>query len=128
MKLLVDAQLPVRLARHLAAAGHDVVHTMDLPDGNRTPDGEIARRADAEGRVVVSKDRDFRDGHLLRGSPVRLLVVATGNITNDELLGLFTTHLGSIVEAFDESSFVELGPDNLVIHRDRASPLREPEK
>ena len=86
MKLLVDAQLPARLARHLAAAGHDVLHTTDLPDGNRTPDGEIARRADAEGRLVVSKDRDFREGHLLHGSPVRLLVVATGNISNDDVL------------------------------------------
>ena len=122
MKLLVDAQLPARLARHLAAAGHDVLHTTDLPDGNRTPDGEIARRADAEGRLVVSKDRDFREGHLLHGSPVRLLVVATGNITNDDLLALFTTHLVAIVDAFGESSFVELGPDNLVIHRDRPSP------
>ncbi|MBK5221607.1 MAG: DUF5615 family PIN-like protein [Acidimicrobiia bacterium] len=126
MKLLVDAQLPARLARHLAAAGHDVVHTVDLPGGNRTPDEEIARRADAEDRIVVSKDRDFRDGHLLRGSPVRLLIVATGNITNDGLLDLLTTHLDAIVDAFGQSSFVELGPDNLVIHRDRPSPARPP--
>jgi predicted nuclease of predicted toxin-antitoxin system len=63
----------------------------DLPDGNRTSDAEIARLADAESRVVVSKDRDFRDGHLLRGTPARLLVVATGNISNDDLLGLFMT-------------------------------------
>lgn len=122
MKLLVDAQLPVRLARHLVAAGHDVLHTMDLPDGNRTSDAEIARLADAESRVVVSKDRDFRDGHLLRGTPARLLVVATGNISNDDLLGLFTTFLDSIIAAFDESSFVELGPDRLVIHRDHQPP------
>lgn len=128
MKLLVDAQLSARLARHLAAAGHDVLHTTDLPDGNRTPDAEITRRADADGRVVVSKDRDFRDGHLLRGTPARLLVVATGNITNDDLLGLFTTYLDSIVDAFDQSSFVELGPDNLVIHRDRTPPSPKPEK
>ena len=63
MRFLVDAQLPVRLARHLEAAGHDAVHTSDLPEANRTTDGEIARLADAEDRVVVTKDRDFRDGH-----------------------------------------------------------------
>lgn len=57
MNLLVDAQLPLRLARHLAAAGHDVLHTSDLPEGNRTTDAEVSRRADAEDRVVVSKDR-----------------------------------------------------------------------
>ena len=31
-----------------------------------------------DGRVVASKDRDFRDSHLLGPSPRRLLVVATG--------------------------------------------------
>lgn len=122
MKLLVDAQLPARLARHLAAAGHDVLHTSDLPHGNRTSDVEIARLADAEDRVVVSKDRDFRDGHLLRGTPARLLVVATGNISNDDLLGLFMTYVDSIVAAFDGSAFVELGPESLVIHRDHQPP------
>ena len=67
------------------------MHTIELPDGNRSTDREIAQVADAEGRVVVSKDRDFRDGHLLARSPHRLLVVATGNITNDALLSLVET-------------------------------------
>ncbi len=47
MKFLVDAQLPVRLARFLISAGHDVLHTTDLPDGNRTTDGRIAALAAA---------------------------------------------------------------------------------
>lgn len=127
MKLLVDAQLPVRLVRQLVEAGHDVVHTAELPGGNRTPDLEIASRADAEGRVVVSKDRDFRDGHLLRGSPARLLVVATGNISNDDLLDLFAAHLDAIIDAFASSSFVELGPDSLVVHADRPSSPHPPD-
>jgi predicted nuclease of predicted toxin-antitoxin system len=37
----VDAQLPRRLARLLAAANHDAVHTLDLPLRNLTPDDEI---------------------------------------------------------------------------------------
>ena len=37
MKFIVDAQLPRRLVNELAAAGHEVVHTLDLPLGNRTP-------------------------------------------------------------------------------------------
>jgi predicted nuclease of predicted toxin-antitoxin system len=89
VKFLVDAQLPVRLARFRAGAGHDVVHTSELPEGNRTTDARIAQVADGEGRVVVTKDRDFRDGHLLSGSPRRLLIVATGNITNTVLLSLY---------------------------------------
>jgi hypothetical protein len=42
---------------------------------------------------VVTKDQDFRDGHLLARSPRQLLVVATGNVTNDALLSLFELHL-----------------------------------
>ena len=103
----------------LADAGHDVVHTSALPDQHRTSDAEIARIADAEDRVVVSKDRDFRDSHLLSSSPRRLLVVATGNITNDALLALFAEHLDTVVDALDEASFVELGHDRLVVHDDR---------
>lgn len=93
MKFLVDAQLPARLARFLSSSGHDALHTLELPDGNRTTDARIAEVADGSNRVVVTKDRDFRDSHLLTRSPRRLLVVATGNITNDALLALFAKHL-----------------------------------
>ena len=119
MRFLVDAQLPVRLAGFLQQAGHDAVHTSALPTGNRTTDTRITRIADGESRVVVTKDRDFRDGHLLSGSPRRLLVVATGNITNTELLALFQDNLDTIVDSFGEADFVELGPHTLVIHQRR---------
>jgi predicted nuclease of predicted toxin-antitoxin system len=64
VKFLVDAQLPARLARLLSDHGHDALHRRDMPRGNRSADAEIAAVADAEDRVVVSKDRDFRDTHL----------------------------------------------------------------
>ena len=38
VKFLVDAQLPLRLAEHLRSAGHDVLHTSELPLANKTPD------------------------------------------------------------------------------------------
>ena len=60
-----------------------------------------------------------RDSHLLTGSPRRLLVVATGNITNNALLGLFESYVEAIVAAFDECDYVELGPRALVVHRRR---------
>lgn len=41
---------------------------------------------DQDARVVVTNDADFRHSHLLTGSPARLLVVATGNIGNDDLV------------------------------------------
>jgi len=118
VKFLVDAQLRVRVARLLREGGHDALHTSQLPDENRSPDADIARIADAEDRVVISKDRDFRDSHLLRRSPQRLLVVATGNIANDELLSLFAEHLAAIVAALGGAPLVELRADVLAIHGD----------
>jgi predicted nuclease of predicted toxin-antitoxin system len=119
VRFLIDAQLPARLAEFLNRAGHDAVHTIGLPDGNRSTDSQIAQRADIDGRVVVTKDQDFRDGHLLARSPRQLLVVASGNITNDALLSLFELHLDAIVSALDEAEFVELSQDALALGRRR---------
>ncbi len=119
MKFLIDAQLPARLAGLLSAAGHAAVHTSQLPDGNRTTDTSLAAVADAEDRFVVTKDRDFRDSHLLRRSPRRVLVVATGNISNRDLLALFTDNLDALVSALGEAKFVELSSTGLIVHDDR---------
>ena len=89
MNFLVDAQLPNRLARWLHAEGHEVIHTRDLPEGNRTTDAVINEISLREQRVVVTKDEDFVDLFLLRRQPYKLLLVATGNISNRELEQLF---------------------------------------
>jgi predicted nuclease of predicted toxin-antitoxin system len=41
VKFLVDAQLPIRLARLLQMSGYDVIHTRDLPGQNATTDDDI---------------------------------------------------------------------------------------
>lgn len=45
MKFLVDAQLPRRFANWLNEAGHDALHTLDLPKKNRTSDNDLVARA-----------------------------------------------------------------------------------
>lgn len=119
MRFLVDAQLPRRLANALTDLGHDALHTLDLPDRNATRDREVAAVADRDDRIVVTKDNDFRDSHLLRGRPRRLLHVTTGNITNAALMELVRRHLGEIERAFERSRYVELTADSLVVHADR---------
>jgi predicted nuclease of predicted toxin-antitoxin system len=93
------------------------LHRIGLPDGNRSTASQIAQHADTENRVVVTKDQDFRDGNLLGRSPRKLLVVATGNITNDALLSLFELHLDAIISALGEADFVELTQDALALGR-----------
>jgi predicted nuclease of predicted toxin-antitoxin system len=66
--------------------------------------------------VVVTKDRDFRNPHLLRQAPKRLLLVLTGNTSNSELLAIVGSNLGGIVAALEEVAFVELTPTRLIVH------------
>jgi predicted nuclease of predicted toxin-antitoxin system len=115
MKFLVDAQLPRRMAAWLAAAGCDAIHTLDLPDANRTTDEQIHAIADREQRVVVTKDSDFVDSHVLLGQPARLLLVSVGNISNRELEGLVVPLIPDIVREFQSHSFLELGRAGIVI-------------
>lgn len=116
MKFLVDAQLPRRLAHFLASVGHDTVHTRDLAAGNASTDDQVIAVADAQGRVVITKDRDFRSGHLLNNRPQKLLIIATGNSSNAVLLRLFETHLDAAINALGHADFVELRADFLVVH------------
>jgi predicted nuclease of predicted toxin-antitoxin system len=114
VKFLVDAQLPARLARSLTRRGHDATHTSELADGNRSADEVIATVADAEQRVVVTKDADFRSSHLVRRTPRRLLVVAVGNMSNNDLLAVFDRHLDHVVAAFSAADHVEVRETEIV--------------
>jgi predicted nuclease of predicted toxin-antitoxin system len=116
MRFLVDAQLPRRLAVRLAEAGHDALHTLDLAEGNRALDAELVRLADAEGRVLITKDADFVHSFHLNGRPRKLLLVSTGNIANSDLERLLLPQLPVIVAAYSAASFVELTRTSLIVH------------
>ena len=61
MRMVIDAQLPARLAHHLRRRGLEVLHTSDLPLGNRTTDEELKRLSLTQAYVIVTKDGDFVD-------------------------------------------------------------------
>jgi predicted nuclease of predicted toxin-antitoxin system len=115
VRFLVDAQLPRRVGGWLAAAGCDAVHTLDLPDGNRTTDQQVIELADREQRAVVTKDADFVDSHVLHARPAKLLLVSTGNISNRDLEALMVPLIPHIVREFQAHSFLELGRPGIVI-------------
>ena len=116
MRCLVDAQLPRRLAHQLRTAGYDAVHTLDLPEGNRTTDEAINSYAVQDARVVVTKDADFVNSFLLFRRPPKLLLVSVGNISNRELEALFAKHLTLISTSFRANDFVELTRSALIVH------------
>lgn len=123
MKFLVDAHLPLAICRILEAAGHDVVHTRDLPAGNATTDAEINRISTVQRRIVVSKDADFFYSHTLHGRPWKLILVRTGNLNRTALIAIFERHLRSIEAALADNTLIELDR-----FRIQAAPKRRRQK
>jgi predicted nuclease of predicted toxin-antitoxin system len=116
MKFLVDAHLPRRLIYRLRDAGHDALHTQDLPSGNRTTDGEINAISIREQRAVVTKDADFVHSFTLAHQPYKLLLISTSNIRNAELESRLLAQLPSIAAAFSTHDYLELTRFALIIH------------
>ncbi len=116
MKFLIDAQLPRGLAASLRQAGLEAIHTLDLPEGNRTTDRAINELSSKEQYVVVTKDSDFVGSFFLSGEPWKLLLVSTGNIGNDELDTLFMSSMERVVQGFDVFDFIEIGRTTMIFH------------
>jgi len=57
VRLLVDENVPLEAVRALRAAGHDVYSATESAAGQA--DDVLLERANAEGRVVITFDRDF---------------------------------------------------------------------
>src|SRR5262245_50645009 len=67
MNVLLDTCVWGGAADELRAAGHDVVWTGDLPAD--PGDDQILAQAHAEGRVLVTCDKDFGHLAIVRGLP-----------------------------------------------------------
>ena len=80
----MDNQLPLALARYLAARGLAVEHVRDLGMGSAS-DVDIADHARRQDLVVISKDEDFVILSNLHGSP-RVIWIRLGNCRNAALL------------------------------------------
>jgi hypothetical protein len=117
VRFLVDAQLPLRFARLLAREGHDTLHTFNLPDGKRTPDRDVVLPADTDGRIVVTKDRDSREGHLLSGLLGGCWSSPPGTHRTTHCWNRSKRTWMSSSRHSGEADFVEIGPQALIVHR-----------
>ena len=118
MRFLVDANLPVKLAKTIGRMGHTVVHTDDLPNKERTSDKEIKAISTDQNLVVISKDTDFFDSHLIQGIPSKFLLVSTGNITNKELFNLFI-NFENIVTLFETYDLIGIDNQQILVYENK---------
>ncbi|WMN11495.1 DUF5615 family PIN-like protein [Marivirga salinae] len=117
MKLIVDAQLPVKLCEILNQIGLESIHVDELPKGDETPDLEITEFADRENLIVVTKDFDFYHSNMTLGKPKKLFLITTGNLKNKQLFDLFRNNSLIIKNALERSSFIELSNDGITEHK-----------
>jgi predicted nuclease of predicted toxin-antitoxin system len=117
LRVLLDAQLSVRLFEVLSGLGFDVIHTSSLANKNRSTDSEILGVCEKDKRILFSKDRDFVDSFIVRNKPEKFLWINTGNISNGKLIYIFQKHHQAIKDLFELHFFVELTNEDLIIHQ-----------
>lgn len=116
MKFIVDAQLPKSLSDLLNQKGYDSVHTLDLPNKNKTKDSQIAKLANEEGRIVISKDVDFLESFMVKSEPRKLIIVKTGNILNRHLIKIFEENLEILIQMISRSDLIEVSRTEIAEH------------
>jgi predicted nuclease of predicted toxin-antitoxin system len=64
----------------------------------------------------MTKDHDFLESRMLKGTPKKLCIVRLGNVDNDALIALVTKHKLTLETALQQPGCVEFGRDFLVVH------------
>ncbi|MCB0581315.1 MAG: DUF5615 family PIN-like protein [Phaeodactylibacter sp.] len=108
----MPSQLPRKLSNKLDELGADSIHVSHYLAGHLFDDVEIKEIAIEQDRIIVSKDIDFHNHFVLKGSPPRILLLKVGNISNKDLLNFIDRHYPEI------SSFFEQGSNMIVMDRE----------
>ena len=99
MKFLIDNQLPKALAEHLSKRGHDCQHVLDAGLA-QAPDMAVCRYAEAQERILITKDEDFLYLASRPKSAMRLVWVRLGNCRKTALLAAFDRFWPTIESCF----------------------------
>ena len=117
MKFVVDEQLPQKLATWFVAKGYDAIHADTIPHtAGRLTDVAICKFADANARVVITKDEDFWQRYLMVKEPQKLIYVTTGNIKNTDLLQLFENNIHLLLRHITHHNVIELNQKGMIAH------------
>jgi predicted nuclease of predicted toxin-antitoxin system len=98
VRFLLDQDVYALTARFLRELGHDVVTAAELGLA-RAPDTALLARAGQEGRLFVTRDKDFGGlvfvGHLGKGVIFLRIGPSTIQATHAELKSILQTHTES---------------------------------
>lgn len=110
MKLLFDENLAPRLARDLAdlyPGSEHVAHLLNAAAADRT----VWNAARAGEFVLVTKDQDFQQLSVLRGTPPKVIWIRLGNCATADIQRLLRVREEDIRRFLEheEASFLALG-------------------
>jgi len=89
VKFIVDNQLPSALAEFLRDRGFDCQHVLESGLGDAR-DSDICRHAEAQGRIIISKDEGFIYLAKQRHPKIKVIWVRLGNCRTSVLLAAFS--------------------------------------
>lgn len=105
MRCIVDAQLPLALARWLATRGHQTEHVKDH-DMIGASDSAIWAYAVAHGATVITKDADFAQRRInVKLGPAKIWI-RLPNSRRQDLLVWFESPLPLILVALDRGETI----------------------
>jgi len=93
MKFLCDVHISFRIVRHIEYLGHECIHVNEILDKWNTKDKDICIYADKNDLIVLTKDADFRNSFLIRGTPNKLVKINLGNISTNALIEVISGNI-----------------------------------
>jgi predicted nuclease of predicted toxin-antitoxin system len=121
MDFVCDVHIPYKLIAHLIKKGHTAIQVNSILEGSKTKDIEIARFADVNNQIVITKDEDFENLHFAAKTPQRLIRILLGNISTADLIQVFEKHFSEIEKLKDINRFyVEIGKQQFISTTDYA--------
>lgn len=109
MKLLFDQNLSPRLVELMAdcypASTHVLIHTLDCAS-----DEAVWAFAREHGYTLVTKDSDFHELSVLRGSPPKVVWIRVGNCSTIQIEAILRKHVSDVqaLIASQEADFLLL--------------------
>ena len=119
MDFICDVHIPLRLVKYLTKSGHQATHVNFILSGSITEDIEIAKLADLNNQIIITKDEDFKNLHFAAKTPKKLIRVVLGNISTSDLVQIFEKHLPEIEKFKDSNRFyIEIGKQQFIYSTD----------
>lgn len=115
MKFLCDVHISIKLAKHLSNIGFECIHINTILDKWFTSDSNIAKYADSNDLILITKDFDFKSSFIVNKTPKKLIKINLGNISNIQLIEIFDQYISEIETVNNKQDYFMIEIDNNVI-------------